>query len=104
MKSFSTYRVLIVDDVKADVDVLVQSLRDEYKLSVALDGESALEIARRVKPDLILLDVQMSGMDGYEVCRRLAASEVTRGIPVILQTSLTDAEDEAQGLALGEVR
>ncbi len=103
MKSFSTYRVLIVDDVKADVDVLVQSLRDEYKLSVALDGESALEIARRVKPDLILLDVQMSGMDGYEVCRRLAASEVTRGIPVILQTSLTDAEDEAQGLALGAV-
>ena len=103
MKSLSESRILIVDDVKANVDVLVQALRSDYRLSVAMDGASALAIARKTKPDLILLDVSMPGMDGYEVCRRLMSDEGTRHIPVILQTALTDAEDEARGLALGAV-
>lgn len=103
MRSLSESRVLIVDDVKANVDVLVQALRNDYELYVAMDGESALAIARKAKPDLILLDVSMPGMDGYEVCRRLMSDEGTRNIPVILQTSLSDAEDEARGLALGAV-
>ena len=103
MKSAAECRILIVDDVKANVDLLVELLRSDYKLSVAMNGESALTVARKTRPDLILLDVSMPGMDGYEVCRRLAADGETRGIPVILQTSLSDAEDEAKGLALGAV-
>lgn len=103
MKDLSDCRVLIVDDVKVNVDVLVQALRSDFKLSVAMDGENALAIARKTKPDLILLDVSMPGMDGYEVCRRLMSDEATRHIPVILQTSLSDAQDEAKGLALGAV-
>ena len=103
MMSCSESRVLIVDDVKANVDVLVQALRNDYRLSVALDGENALAIACKTKPDLILLDVSMPGMDGYEVCRRLMLDESTRNIPVILQTALSEAEDEARGLALGAV-
>jgi putative two-component system response regulator len=103
VKSRAECRILIVDDVKANVDLLVELLRNDYKLSVAMNGETALAIARKTRPDLILLDVSMPGMDGYEVCRRLAADEETRGIPVILQTSRTDAEDEARGLALGAV-
>jgi putative two-component system response regulator len=103
VKSQAECRILIVDDVKANVDLLVELLRNDYKLSVAMNGETALAIARKTRPDLILLDVSMPGMDGYEVCRRLAADVETRGIPVILQTSRTDAEDEARGLALGAV-
>jgi len=103
MRSFAESRVLIVDDLKANVDVLVEVLRNDYSLSVAMDGESALAIARKAKPDLILLDVSMPGMDGYEVCRRLTSDPSTRNIPVILQTSLSDVEDEARGLALGAV-
>src|SRR6185503_4394760 len=99
----SSTRVLVVDDVKSDVDVLVLALRDEHRISVALDGASALEIARRLRPDLILLDVGLPGMDGYEVCRRLAEDDATRGIPVILQTSRTAVEDQARGLGLGAV-
>ena len=103
MRVLSESRILIVDDVKANVDLLVQVLRHNYKLSVAMDGDSALAIARKARPDLILLDVSMPGMDGYEVCRILMADESTRDIPVILQTALADAEDEAKGLALGAV-
>lgn len=103
MPSQEAARVLIVDDVKANVDLLVEALRHEYRLSVALDGESALVVARKANPDLILLDITMPGIDGYEVCRRLAADQRTRDIPVILQTALGDAEDEAKGLALGAV-
>jgi putative two-component system response regulator len=103
MTNPADHRILIVDDVKANVDLLVEVLRSDYKLSVAMNGESALAVARKTRPDLILLDVSMPGMDGYEVCRRLAEEEGTRGIPVILQTALSDAADEARGLALGAV-
>ena len=83
MKHLSECRILVVDDVKANVDVLVESLKDDYKLSVALNGESALRSVAKTAPDLILLDIMMPGIDGYEVCRQLRASQSTREIPVM---------------------
>ena len=79
MKDLSECRVLIVDDVKANVDVLVAALKGEYRLSVALDGASALKNATANPPDLVLLDILMPGIDGFEVCRRLRATAATRG-------------------------
>ena len=73
MKDLSDSRMLIVDDVKANVDILVQALRDEYKLRVALDGTAALRSIDRSAPDLVLLDIMMPDVDGYEVCRQLRA-------------------------------
>lgn len=95
--------ILIAEDTPANVDILLDALSDKYDTSVALDGETALRCVGDVKPDLILLDVVMPGMDGYEVCRRLKASEETRDIPVIFLTSLTMADDEARGLRMGAV-
>ena len=74
-----------------------------YKLLIAKSGKSALEIVRKACPDLLLLDIMMPEMDGYEVCRRLKGAEETRHIPVIFLTAMADADDEAKGLALGAV-
>jgi phosphoserine phosphatase RsbU/P len=101
MTDLSDCRVLIVDDVKANVDVLVQALRDDYKLSVALNGESALRTAEKNPPDLVLLDIMMPGMDGYEVCRRLRASPQTREVPVMFLSSLEDVGNKARGFDAG---
>ena len=101
MKDLSECRILIVDDVKANVDVLVQALRGLYKLSVALDGESALRSIEKNPADLVLLDIMMPGIDGYEVCRRLRANEQTRDIPVMFLTSLEDVQDKARGFEIG---
>lgn len=101
MKELSECRVLIVDDVKANVDILVAALRGEYKLSVALDGESALRNVEKNPPDLVLLDIVMPGIDGYEVCRRIRASETTREIPVMFLSALEDVRDKARGFELG---
>ena len=73
MKDLSDSRILIVDDVKTNVDILVEALRDDYKLSVALDGAAALRSIEKSPPDLVLLDIVMPGLDGYEVCRQLRA-------------------------------
>ena len=73
MKDLSESRVLVVDDSEANVDVLVEALRDEYKLSVAMDGEAALRAIEKNPPDIVLLDIMMPGIDGYEVCRRIRA-------------------------------
>jgi phosphoserine phosphatase RsbU/P len=101
VKDLSDCRILIVDDVKANVDVLVQALKDDYKLSVALDGEGALKSVSRTPPDLILLDIMMPGIDGYEVCRRLRASKDTREIPVMFLSSLEDVADKTRGFEVG---
>lgn len=95
--------VLVVDDTEANIDILVEALSDDYEISVALDGESALEAVAEERPEIILLDIMMPGMDGYEVCRRLKADCATRDIPVIFITAMADAQDEARGLAMGAI-
>ena len=93
--------MLIVDDVKANVDILVQALSGEYKLSVALGGEQALDAVQRSPPDLVLLDIVMPDIDGYEVCRRLRAAEATRELPIMFLSSLEDVNDKARGFEVG---
>ncbi len=96
-------KILVVDDTPENIDILVGILGEEYKVLVALDGEKALELARRNPPDLILLDVMMPGMNGYQVCEILKSQAVTRYIPVIFVTALSEVADETQGFALGAV-
>ena len=96
--------VLVVDDTPDNLSLMGGLLRDHYHVKVANQGEKALKIAQGEQPpDLILLDIMMPGMDGYEVCRRLKANLHTRDIPVIFLTARADMEDERQGLALGAV-
>jgi phosphoserine phosphatase RsbU/P len=101
VKALSDSRILIVDDVKTNIDVLVNALRDEYKLSVALDGEAALRSVEKNAPDLVLLDIMMPGLDGYEVCRRLRAAEPTRELPVMFLSALEDVQNKARGFEVG---
>ncbi|MBF0126434.1 MAG: hybrid sensor histidine kinase/response regulator [Magnetococcales bacterium] len=96
-------RVLIVDDVAINIKTLVNILSAEYEISVAIHGAYALEIVSTTPVDLILLDVVMPVMDGYEVCRQLKANSATRHIPVIFITSNRDATDEIFALELGAV-
>ena len=95
--------ILAVDDAEMNLDILVETLGDEYDVAVAMDGETALDMAAESLPDVILLDIMMPGMDGYEVCAELKKSGITRSIPVIFITALTEEGDEARGLALGAV-
>jgi len=103
MTDLSQMRILVVDDVETNVDILVEALGDDYRVSVAMDGESALEIIEEVPPDIILMDIMMPGIDGYEVCKRLKSKTATRDIPVVFLTALSEEENEAKGLALGAV-
>lgn len=97
------FTVMVVDDTEANIDVLVNTLEDIYDVQVAMDGETALEDIMVEPPDLILLDIMMPGMDGYEVCQKLKANERTKNIPVIFLTAMTEEKDEAKGLLLGAV-
>ena len=94
-------KILIVEDSEMNIDILVEALSDDYELSVALDGETALLAIGEEQPDLILLDVLMPGMDGYQVCRRIKNNAATQHIPVIFLTAMNDVADEAKGLSLG---
>jgi len=97
-------KVLIVDDQPENVQLLMATLKADHALVAARNGEKALQLAQRdPQPDLILLDVMMPEMDGYEVCARLKADEATQDIPVIFITALSEAADEAKGLGLGAV-
>jgi len=97
-------RILIVDDVPANIDVLWRALKAEYKVSFARNGEDALRFAASGSPPhLILLDIMMQDMDGYEVCRRLKAGKETQNIPVIFITAKSRDEDETMGFELGAV-
>tara|TARA_B100001964_G_C14191720_1_gene581388 strand:+ start:806 stop:1168 length:363 start_codon:yes stop_codon:yes gene_type:complete len=95
--------VLVVDDTEANVDILVEALSADYEVSVAMDGLDALESVGDEPPDLVLLDIMMPEMDGYEVCRRLKADDATKNIPVIFITGLNDEESTGKGLELGAV-
>ena len=97
-------KVLVVDDTPANIDVLRKMLSDEgYEISIALNGENALTLVEKSRPDLILLDVMMPGIDGFETCKRLKENSKTRGIPIIFVTAKTEVEDIVRGFQLGSV-
>ncbi len=96
--------VLVVDDTPENLTLMGSLLRDHFMVKMANNGEKALKIAMSdTPPDLVLLDIMMPGLDGYEVCRRLKATAATRDIPVIFLTARSDPDDERMGLALGAV-
>jgi CheY-like chemotaxis protein len=97
-------RILIVDDIHENLHTLLNILREDYAILAATSGPKALEIAQRdPPPDLILLDIKMPGMDGYQVLERLKQNVSTAAIPVIFVTALTECADEAKGRRLGVV-
>jgi CheY-like chemotaxis protein len=96
-------RVLLIDDEYVEIAFLAGTLEDDYEIIFATDGVSALETAGRDMPDLILLDVNMPGIDGFEVCRRLKAENRTKEIPVIFITGLNEATAETKALKMGAV-
>jgi CheY-like chemotaxis protein len=101
IKELTDCRVLVVDDAKPNVDMLVEALRGECKVSVALDGEAALRAVAKAPPDLVLLDIMMPGIDGYEVCRRLREDHDMVETPVVMLTAHAQDEDHARGDELG---
>jgi len=101
MKTLSDCRVLLVDDAKANLDILVEGLKGDYKLSLALNGDSALQVAARTTPDLVLLDIVMPGLDGYEVCRRLRQMPETAEVPIMFLSSLEDVQNKTRGFEAG---
>jgi len=103
MSDLSKMRIMVVDDVKANIDILIETLANDYKVSVAMDGESALEDIKTNLPDLILLDIVMPDINGYEVCQRLKRDPATKNVPIIFVTSKSDESDETKGLELGAI-
>jgi len=95
--------ILLIDDDYLDTMFLSDTLEEDYEVICASDGEAALTSAGRHMPDLILLDVMMPGIDGFEVCRRLKADNRTKEIPVIFITGLSEAAAETKGLRMGAV-
>ncbi len=96
--------ILIIDDTPANVGIVVEHLEDHgFRVSIAQEGEEGLARAEFVQPDIILLDVMMPGIDGFETCRRLKASDTTRDIPVIFMTALADTHDKITGFSAGGV-
>ena len=96
--------ILVVDDTPDNIDLLRAVLEDDYRTKIAVNGERALKIAAGSdQPDLILLDIMMPGMSGYDVCRALKADAATANIPVIFVTAMSEVADEQLGLALGAV-
>lgn len=97
----SKQKILIVDDLRQNIDVL-RDIFSDYVRMVALNGEQAIKIATsRNPPDLILLDIMMPGLDGFEVCKKLKADPQTQDIPIIFVTAKKEATDETYGLSLG---
>src|SRR5262244_914131 len=96
--------ILIVDDTPTNIGVISGALKDSYKTKIATNGKKALDLASaEEKPDLILLDIMMPEMDGYEVCSHLKADPATREIPVIFLTGQTSPDDETRGFEVGAV-
>ncbi|MDO8206312.1 MAG: response regulator [Gallionella sp.] len=96
--------ILVVDDTSANLELMKNLLQDDYQVITANGGAKALKIAASASPpDLILLDIMMPGMDGYEVCRRLKRDRNTMNIPVVFLTAKSDVEDEKKGLELGAI-
>ena len=97
-------RILLVDDTPTNLAVLSESIQDQgWTTLFATDGETAIEQAEYAQPDLILLDVMMPGIDGFETCHRLKSNKLTAGIPIIFMTALSESTDKVKGLQLGAV-
>lgn len=103
MRDLGSCRVLLVDDTKTNIDILVQTLKDDFKLGVALNGRKALDYISRNPVDLILLDVLMPEMDGYDVCCKLKENPATRDIPIIFITAMDSPEHKTRGFEMGAV-
>ncbi len=103
IKKLSECSVLVVDDTATNIDIIVEAVGEQYDLSVATDGATALELAEATRPDLILLDIMMPDLDGYDVIRRLKANPATAHIPVIFLTALREIESKTKGFELGAV-
>ncbi len=95
--------ILVVDDTPENIDVVKGILGQEYKVLAAINGEMGLKVIEKKNPDLVLLDIMMPGMDGYEVCSRIKANQNTQDIPIIFLTAKSEVQDETKGLALGAV-
>ena len=93
--------ILVVDDVPENIDILSGILKQDYRIRAATNGPSAIGLAKKAPPDLILLDIMMPGMDGYEVCRLLKSDHLTRKIPVIFVSALGEEDDESRGFEVG---
>ncbi len=104
MQENYTPTVLIVDDIPANIAILSDLLKENYKIKVANNGQRAIELARaKEKPDLILLDIEMPLMSGYDVCKKLKESLTTKDIPIIFVTAKDSLKDEEYGLKLGAI-
>ncbi len=103
MKDLSECTLLIVDDAETNIDILVDVLGEEYDIAVAMDGESALEAVEVDLPDLILLDIMMPDIDGFEVCKRLKGNPETDNIPIVFLSALTEEKEKQKGLDFGAV-
>jgi CheY-like chemotaxis protein len=103
MKDLSECTILIVDDAETNIDILMDILGEEYDVAVAMDGEGALEAVEDDLPDLILLDIMMPEIDGFQVCKQLKSNPETANIPVVFLSALTEDEDRQKGLDLGAV-
>ncbi len=103
MNNEAKLTVLVVDDSPENIDILHEILHMEYQIVFALNGQRALTLAQETHPDIILLDIMMPGMDGFEVCRRLKNNPLTKDIPVIFVTANNQPVDEEMGIKLGAV-
>ena len=103
MNDFTKRKILIVDDIPTNITVLTEILMSDYKMVCATNGKDALKLAASSIPDLILLDIMMPDMDGYETCRQLKSYDRTQNIPIIFLTAKKEEEDEVKGLELGAV-
>jgi len=101
MQEKNKQKILIADDERFNLNILVDILKSDYKVIVAKDGKQALERAKSNPPDLILLDIMMPEMDGYEACRKLKENEQTKDIPVIFITAMKEEGNEIKGFDLG---
>ena len=95
--------ILVVDDTANTLELIATMLGSDHRVLTASDGETAIKLAMQEEPDLILLDIRMPGMDGYQICRTLKADPVTREIPVVFVTAMDEEREEAKGLELGAI-
>ena len=93
--------ILVVDDTPINIHLMVEILMKYYKVKVAISGEKALKISRKTPPDLILLDIIMPEMDGYQVFEQLKANQATANIPIVFVTGMSENTDQEKGLAMG---